>query len=415
MMLTVSRQVFRRYILGLQGLWPGRRWQGLTGTAQALRTMEALQLDPLNVIARSHDIALWGRVLDYQPSYLDIVTYQERKFFDYGGSLFIYPMDELPYWRLHMSRRAETPYRQEFVREHQHALAQVYAAITGSGPQGNRDFQGNRRVNSYRGRKDTGVALFHWWLVGEMMITHRQGFERIYDLRSRVAPVAYDYVAPVEIAEDFFARKSLKFLGAQRAGPWKTTVGEYISRKLSPQEGSAWLARLIAEGVVTLLQLEGSREPWYTLTENMPYLNELVVGKTPSDWQPLETTNEQEVVFLAPLEIVSARGRAGLLFDFDYVWEVYKPAAQRRWGYYVLPILFGDQLVGRLDPKLDRKSGVLQVNGFWLEDLAFIDQPAFSVAMAKGFDRFRRFLNARQIDFEAVSPPHLRAWLQALI
>ncbi len=181
--MLISKTTLRRLVMGCQGLWPGRRWIGAAGTAQALKAMEALQLDPLNVVARSQDIALWGRVLDYRPEFLDRVTYQERRFFDYGGSLFIYPMAELPYWRLHMERRALTPYRLDFVEQHQEALEQVLKAIHERGPLGNRDFAGNRRVNSYRGRKDTGVALFHWWLVGELMITRRQGFERIYDLR----------------------------------------------------------------------------------------------------------------------------------------------------------------------------------------------------------------------------------------
>lgn len=135
--LTISKITLRRFLLGLQGLWPGRRWSGLAGTAQALNAIEALQLDPLNIAARSQDIALWGRVVDYRPEYLDQAVYGQRAFFDYGGSLFVYPMAELPYWRLHMARRAETPYRIEFVQEHQQALEQVLTAIQERGPLGN--------------------------------------------------------------------------------------------------------------------------------------------------------------------------------------------------------------------------------------------------------------------------------------
>lgn len=413
--LTISKTTLRRFVLGLQGLWPGRRWSGISGTAEALNAMEALQLDPLNVVARSQDIALWGRVLDYQPAYLDQVTYQERRFFDYGGSLFIYPMAELPYWRLHMQRRAQTPYRLEFVQEHREALEQVLAAIEARGPLGNRDFTGNRRVNSYRGRKDTGVALFHWWLVGELMITRRQGFERIYDLRRRVAPAEFDTAAQVEDAEEFFARKSLAFLGLQRERPWITSVSDDIQRKISPAEGKAWLERLVAQDEVTPIMVEGSKDVWFTLSKNLPVLELLEAGQIPPEWQSLGPTTLDEITILAPLEIASARGRAKFLFDFDYIWEVYKPAEQRRWGYYTLPILYGDRLVGRLDPKLERKTNTLLINGFWLEDDAPHGDPDFDRALGKGLRRFAGFVGAERINYLAVEPERLRSWLSNLI
>lgn len=82
-MLTIDIQTARRFILGKQGLWPGRRWRGIKGTEEAMRAMEYLQLDPLQIIARSHDITLQSRVLDYKPDMWEAVTYQQRKFFDW--------------------------------------------------------------------------------------------------------------------------------------------------------------------------------------------------------------------------------------------------------------------------------------------------------------------------------------------
>ena len=92
-------------------------------------------------------------------------------------------------------------------------------------------------------------------------------------------------------------------------------------------------------------------------------------GRIPAAWAPLETTTEEEATFLSPLDPVSARGRAKPLFGFDYVWEVYKPVEKRTFGYYTMPILWGDRLVGRFDPKLDRSTGTLVINGLWLEDV----------------------------------------------
>lgn len=103
--LTISPDIARRYLLGRQGLWPGRRWAGKEGAAEAVRALEAVQVDPMTVVARSHDLVLWSRVEGYDPAHLDELLYRDRAFFDYGGHLDIYPIEELPYWRLHMRRR----------------------------------------------------------------------------------------------------------------------------------------------------------------------------------------------------------------------------------------------------------------------------------------------------------------------
>ena len=136
-------------------------------------------------------------------------------------------------------------------------------------------------------------------------------------------------------------------------------------------------------------------------------LAELEAGRVPADWAPLETTTDEEATFLSPLDPVSARGRAKPLFGFDYVWEVYKPVEKRSFGYYTLPILWGDRLVGRFDPKLDRTTGTLVINGLWLEDDALARDPAFGDALAAGMKRFVGLLEARDLDVSAV--PHAAA------
>ena len=218
--ITISKTTARRFVLGRQGLWPGRRWSGQDGTAEALRMIEEVQMDPLNVVARSHDIVLWGRVSGYHPAYLDHLLYQARQFFDYGGALFIYPMTELPFWRLHMRRREREKRWADFAATYQTLLDDVRAQLRLRGPLGNRDFAGQQRIDHYRGRKDTALALYYLWLTGELLIHHRQGFERVYDFREHIAPSAWDYAAPEEEAEHFFARKTVAFKGliSEKAG-----------------------------------------------------------------------------------------------------------------------------------------------------------------------------------------------------
>ena len=119
----------------------------------------------------------------------------------------------------------------------------------------------------------------------------------------------------------------------------------------------------------------------------------------------------EEVVFLAPLDPVSARGRAKVLFGFDYVWEVYKPADKRKYGYYTLPILWGERLVGRFDSKLDRTTNTLVILGLWLEDEALGQDEAFAAALARGFERFVALLGAGALDAQAIRQPLLVASL----
>ena len=141
-------------------------------------------------------------------------------------------------------------------------------------------------------------------------------------------------------------------------------------------------------------------------------MESLEKGKVPKGWSPKETTTLEEVTFLSPLDIVSARGRAKKLFDFEYKWEVYEPVHKRRWGYYVLPILYGDDLVARLDLKLDRATMTLLILGFWLEEDAPRDA-SFADALADGLKRFAKMVGAKKVDVSAVRPVKLRTHLKS--
>ena len=401
--IVISQQAARRFVLGKQGLWPGRRWKGKKGTAQAIRACEAVQLDPLNIVARSQDIVLHSRVLDYKPEYLYQVMYKDRQFFDYGGALFVYPMSDLPYMRVEMERRSHEKRVEDYVLSHEELFEQVRAELRARGPLGNRDFKGNAVGWNYRGRKDTSLALFDMWLAGELMIHHREGFERIYDFRENIAPKEFDYVASEKEAQEFLTLKDISFMGLFREGGLKTNFQKEML--------GAW----IEQGKVGRVQVEGGREMYLVLGEDLAVLESLEKGKVPKGWKPKETTTLEEVTFLAPLDIVSARGRAKKLFGFEYLWEVYKPAHQRRWGYYTLPILYGDDLVARLDPKLDRTMMRLEIKGFWHEDDAPVKEPAFANALAKGLIRFAKFVEAKRIDISVIRPLGLMKTVQKMI
>ncbi len=222
-MLTIDSNTARRFILGKQGLWPGRRWSGIQGVEQAMRVIEYLQLDPLQIVARSHDIQLHSRVLDYTPGMWEIVTYQQRKFFDWGGWLAVRPMDELPYWRVAMRREQEgllgTDRRiHRMASEHADAIAEMRDILRERGTVTNRDFgmASRKRMQSYRGRKDSALALYYLWRTGAVMIHHRENFERVYALTEAVAPEQLIYECSEAEVDRFMICKEINFSGLWR-------------------------------------------------------------------------------------------------------------------------------------------------------------------------------------------------------
>ena len=410
---TLPITVARRFILGKQGLWPGRRWTGPAGTEHAMRAVEHLQLDPLVVIARSQDLMLHSRVIDYQPDLWAELTYQQRKFFDWGGWLAVRPMDELPHWRVLMRReRDEAPVWRQFACDHAYVIDEMRAALQERRLVSNRDFamSSRTRVQSYRGRKDSAIALHYLWRMGEAMTHHRQRFERVYARTEHVAPAHLIYESSDAEADHFFMMKLLAFHGLS---PLKTLSG-WLKRQMSAAEAKNRREAMLEHEEIVTVDIEGWKEPHYVLATDVPLLEILMAGDVPKAWIPQDTTTDDEVTFLSPLDPVSARGRAKLLFDFDYVWEVYKPAHQRKWGYYTLPILWGDRLVARIDLRLDRQTRTLVVCGFWLEETSTGQSARFAAALLKGIERLMQFLDAERFDAQKLEPSRLRKRLQAL-
>jgi uncharacterized protein len=409
--LEISLLTARRYVMGRQGLWPGRRWHGLDGTATAMRTMEDLQLDPLVVVARAHDLMLHSRVTDYAIDDWAVMTYERRQFFEWGGWLAVRPMEELPAFRVVMRRERDIGHWRDVEEEHAETVHEMRAVLRDRGEVSNRDFaMGDRkRVDDYRGRKDSALVLHYLWRVGEVMVTRRERFERVYALTEAVAPAAALVEMEPDAADDLLMRKQIAANGLSR---FTGVVKHLVRRDVPAAELADRRARWLADGAAVEVKVEGWRQTQLAVGAEADLLAGLERGEVPPEWVPPAATTDDEATFLSPLDPVSARGRAKPLFGFDYVWEVYKPVEQRRFGYYTMPILWGDRLVGRFDPKLDRSTGTLVINGLWLEDAALERDEGFGEALARGMARFRSFLGADRIDVTAVLQPTLRRRLR---
>jgi hypothetical protein len=370
-----------------------------------------LQLDPLQIVARSQDITLHSRVLDYRPGLWEELTYRKRKFFDWGGWLAVRPMDELPHWRVVMRRWRDgepdtDPRVHKMGHEHAAAIAEMRALLRERGTLSNRDFDmaARTRTQSYRGRKDSALALYYLWMTGEVMTHHRENFERVYALTGAVAPADLIRESEEAEADRFLIEKEISFFGLSRL----QRTADAFFRGVPFRSAKPIREALLAEGKLVEVRVEGLKDVHYALRRDAKLLGALSAGRVPKAWKPLETTTTEEVVFLAPLDPVIARGRAKILFGLEYVWEVYKPVHQRKFGYYTLPVLWGDRPVARFDSKLDRTTNTFVILGLWLEDARLGRDEAFAQALAGGFSRFVAFLGARTIDASAIREPLLR-------
>ncbi len=325
MTIEISALTARRYVMGRSGLWPGRRWQGLDGAASAMRAMEDLQLDPLVVVARAHDLMLHSRVVDAAIDDWAILTYERREFFEWGGWLAVRPMEDLPYFRVLMRREREQARWIEVEREHHDAIEEMRAVLRAGREVSNRSFEmrDRTRIDDYRGRKDSALALHYLWRVGEAMVTRRDRFERVYALTEAVAPPSALRDVDESEAEDVLARKVVAAAGLTRLNGVGSTY--VYGHKATPAELADWRRRWLTDGTLVEVRVEGWRATQVALGADVTVLAELEAGHVPADWAPLATTTDEEATFLSPLDPVSARGRAKPLFGFDYVWEVYKP------------------------------------------------------------------------------------------
>lgn len=271
--IAISGDVARRFLLGRQGLWPGRRWRGKAGTLTAVRQLGSVQMDPLTIVARSHDLVLWSRVADYRPEMLRHHLYTDRSLFDYGGVLRIQPIEELPHWRLHMERRREdAKYYTPLVRDHPELFDTVRSVVGREGPlsawaisklvevsAAPRRTTAKTGTGSYRSQSVVNKVAYQLWMTGELMTHLREGFERHFDLAERIAPAALLAASDEATARNFFARKILAQAGLITPGSWRSTMAYALNRKIDRAGATAWIDRLVGDGEAITVAVEGHR------------------------------------------------------------------------------------------------------------------------------------------------------------
>lgn len=370
----------------------------------------SLQFDPLEVAGRNHDLVLLARIAGYRRAWTDHWLYEDRRLYEtYNKSLNIVPVAELPLYRWIWDREDRRHGAQAF-DEHAPLVEELLERIRAHGSLLPRDVGPREAIDWYwRPTNQVRAILEALAEVGRIGIARREGNLRVYDLAERLfSPEVLAQRLPEEeqqqhrLLSRYRAHGLLGASGNQEL--WTGGTGYAADR-------AARRAALLADGRLVRVQVEGLKGERYVVGDEMAILDtaerEAHASTPPGGTDPA-------AAFLAPLDpLCWDRDLLRRLFDFDYVWEVYVPAPRRRWGYYVLPILYGDRIVGRIEPRINRRARTLDVVGLWWEaGFDPLAEAGFAAAMADALIAHRDYGDMDSITFPRTA--RHRPWVTAI-
>ncbi len=360
---TVPAATARRLLLGAQGLLDDPRRKATPDALYALiEQLGFVQIDSINVVERAQHLTLAARMQGYQPRLLERLVERQRRLFEHWThDASAIPTPWYPYWKIRFERYRrrvlEHPWWMARIGpEPETVIGHVRERIVREGPLMTRDFEGERAgEQGWWGWKPQKAALEYLWRTGELAIAGRSSFHKVYDLAERVLPAEHAAPRPSDAEHrDWACRTALERLGV--------ATPDEIARfwaAVSLEEARAWCAEAAARGEIVPVQVEAADGSKPRASYAVP------------DWEPRAAAlppAPPRIRLLAPFDpILRDRKRTLRLFDFDYRFEAFVPGQHRKHGYYVLPILEGERLIGRLDPKLHREQGLLEVKGLWWE------------------------------------------------
>ena len=389
--------------------------QHLTGTRpnkpdsndilKVTRDLGCLQLDPISTVAPSHLIVLWSRLGPFETSELDRLLWSEKKLFEYWAhQASIVLMEDYPLYYSLMRRypdvlaRPGSVWRQridKWLNANMKLRDHILSELRRKGPLLSRQFEDKTRVKRGFGWSswgDVSRMIFHLFLRGEVMVVGRQGKQKLYGLSEDFLPSwASKKELSAEEVEYLSAQRSLRALGIANSSEisWHFFRNRYPNLK-------ATMKQLVADEKIVPVDItdgpvgKGER---YIHSDDVERLEELQSG----EWQP-------RVSLLSPFDnLFCDRARTKLLFNFDYTIEIYTPPNKRKYGYYVLPILYGDKFIGRMDPLMDRKNGKLIIKAVYAELHAPRDKDS-SREIRDSVEELSEFLGAKEVVYSRKVP-----------
>ena len=387
-MTTIPNRKARHHLIALSGLGDGGGPLRRPRLLQTIHDLGFVQVDSVNVLERAHHHILFSRGSGYRRADLAALIEKERSLFEnWTHDASIIPASFFPYWKHRFARekaRLRERWKRHFGTEHfDDDIARVLDRITRDGPVMARDFEGDKPSSGWWDWHPSKAALEYLWRTGELAITRREGFQKVYDLTARVVPAAHFHEeVDHDVFVDWACREALKRLGfatrGEIAGFWAL---------VTPAEVDGWLAENRDELVPVRVEAADGRP---RAAFALPGMAQAALdAPAPPD----------RVRIVSPFDpLMRDRARMERLFGFSYRIEIFVPEAKRQYGYYVYPVLRGERVAGRIDVKAEREGDVLAVRAFWPE-AGVKPSKAFLNRLEAELERVRRFAGVGRVAF----------------
>jgi len=335
-----------------------------------------VQIDTISVVERAHHHTLWSRFPKFNNKTLDKLL-QEKKVFEYWSHAASYlPMKDFRFslYRKKQFSDGKSHWFEQDVKLKKHVLQRIKK----EGSLQSKDFEHNKKSNGWYEWKPAKKALEQLFMEGKLMVAERKGFQKIYDLTERVLPSDIDTSVPTDQEYAEFLIK--QFLQAHAFG--SESEFAYLRRGIKPLINKT-IERLLKSKQIIKIQIQDLKETYYTL----PHSLELDENKSKS-----------KLHILSPFDnLLIQRKRVQQIFDFDYLIECYVPEPKRKFGYFCLPLLYGNKFAGRIDAKADRKTKLLTVKNIWFEK-SFKPSSEFQKDFKSKLQQFAEFNGCNEYD-----------------
>ncbi|WP_424358459.1 winged helix-turn-helix domain-containing protein [Methanocella sp. MCL-LM] len=401
--LTITRQQARSFMLAHQGLWPPGGLEGKAGVAEYIRRVNCIQFDPLNIAGPNHELVLQARVKDFRSSMLQELLYQDRTLIDgWDKNMCIYPVEDWPYFR----RTRERAKKKLGGQSHPISpyLDPVRREIEEKGPLTSADLAFDDKIDWPWGpTRVSRAALESMYFWGELVVHHKVGTRRVYDFACRHLPDALlnapDRNRTDKQYYDWYVHRRIGSIGLlwNRAGDaWLGISG------IKSKDRNDAIERLLRQEMIVQIGVEDISHPFYARSEDLACLEKVLRQRR---------SPQARASVLAPLDnLIWDRKLVKELFGFDYLWEVYKPVAERRYGYYVLPVLYGERFVARFEPGRGEDGALLIKNWWWEPEIEQTEE--LRSGLLACFCQFSDYLGAGRVTADKkVSRREKLGWL----
>ncbi len=363
-MIQLTNRQARQFLLLKHGLLGDYRYAGKQGVLDFVRQVGCIQYDPIDVCGKNAELVLQSRVEGFTKSMLAELLYQDRSLVDYPDkNLAVIPVEDWPYFERY--RQAARQHAERYP-EMEPLAEQVRAHIRNHGPLSSDDlkldgnFAWHSAIHWSGGTNSSRSVLEQMYSTGELIIHRKKGTRKYYDFAEKY--ISQDLLNAPEPLKDELEHHKWRVL--RRIGAvgllWNRASDAWLNIwGLKAGERNEVFRRLSQEARIVAVAVERLKEILYCRSEDLPLIETVLQNPEP-DWR---------CELIAPLDnLIWDRKLINALFGFDYTWEIYTPAIKRKFGYYTLPLLYGESFVGRAEVIAERQAGTLVVRNIWYEN-----------------------------------------------